>query len=365
MPGRRKPRLNGWRAQPISSTTPSLEYDPAADCVRIIDQTLLPGQLALVELRELADFCHAIQAMQVRGAPLIGVTAAYGLALCLPPDANRERLASLVAELADTRPTAVNLRWALDRVVASLNAVPAAQWQARALAEANAIAAEDIAACRAIGEQGLPLIQALGSDAGDRVNILTHCNAGRLATLAWGTATAPIYLAHQQGIPVHVWVSETRPRNQGASLTAWELGEAGVPYTLIADNAAGALFQAGKVDCVLVGSDRTAANGDVCNKIGTYMKAVLAQQHQVPFYAALPLSTIDLNCANGAGIPIEERDEQEVLSVANARLAAAGARAWNPAFDVTPAALVSALITEAGRAPASVEGIAGLFARGS
>ena len=304
--------------------------------------------------------------MQVRGAPLIGITGAYGLALALAEDSKAEALEHAIARLAATRPTAVNLGWALERVRKVLETVPAGQWPTVALAEAHAIAREDAAACRAIGEHGLELLTSIGLAPGRPLNILTHCNAGRLATVEWGTATAPIYLAHQRGLPVHVWVSETRPRNQGSSLTAWELGEAGIPYTIVADNAAGALMQAGRVDCVLVGSDRTAANGDVCNKIGTYPKAVLCREHGLPFYAALPLSTIDFDCAEGRGIPIEERAESEVLaldaggSAQTIPLSVPGARAWNPAFDVTPAGLVTAIITEAGIAPATVEGLAAL-----
>ena len=338
-------------------------------CVRIIDQTLLPWQFVLAELRRPEDFCHAISAMQVRGAPLIGITGAYGLALSIGSQPDLASLEAVATRLADTRPTAVNLRWALDRVMGALAGLPVSHWRAQALAEAEAIANEDIAACEAIGRNGLPLLESLAAGRTGPVNVLTHCNAGRLATLEWGTATSPVYLAHQQGVPVHVWVSETRPRNQGASLTAWELQEAGVPFTLVADNAAGALMQAGKVDCVLVGSDRTAANGDVCNKIGTYMKAALASRHGIPFYAALPLSTIDWGCPDGGAIPIEERAETEVLSVTAVTeqgesqqlpLSVSGARAWNPAFDVTPAGLVTAIITEAGAVAADAAGIASL-----
>lgn len=337
--------------------------------MRIIDQTRLPARLVLAELRTLSEFCDAIATMRVRGAPLIGVTAAYGLALSLRDDPTDETLQTARATLLATRPTAVNLRWALDRVRASLVDTAPDDWFERALAEAQAIAAEDIAACRAIGEQGLPLLASLAGATSGPVNILTHCNAGRLATLALGTATAPIYLAHKRGLPVHVWVSETRPRNQGASLTAWELQAAGVPYTVVADNASGALMQTRRVDCVLVGSDRTAANGDICNKIGTYMKAVLAREHGLPFYAAVPLSTIDWSCPDGSAIPIEERAGSEVLSIGTVDgegnavslpLSVAQAIAWNPAFDVTPARLVNAIITEAGTVPASQAGLAGL-----
>ena len=332
---------------------------PALKCVRIIDQTRLPLRLEQLELRDLQQFSHAIAAMQVRGAPLIGITAAYGLALALQQDPGLECLNRSVAALAATRPTAVNLQWALQRVAEVARAASEESRAERALLEAHTIAEEDIAACRAIAANGLPLIQALASQT-PCVNIMTHCNAGRLAALEYGTALAPIYLAHEQGLSVHVWVSETRPRNQGASLTAWELDQAGVPFTLIADNAAGALMQSGQVDCCLVGSDRTAANGDVCNKIGTYMKAVAAQQHKVPFYVALPVSTIDWNSPDGSHIPIEERDEAEVLQLSEQPLSVADARAWNPAFDVTPAALVSALITERGVVRPAPDAMAGL-----
>lgn len=347
----------------------SLEFDAAGGCVKIIDQTRLPGDLVLLELRELDAFCETICSMRVRGAPLIGVTAAYGLALSLGAEPTTETLKAARDRLAATRPTAVNLQWALTRVCECLGGHPPDRWQALALAEAARIAEEDIEACRRIGEHGLAVLQALAAENAGPVNVLTHCNAGRLATLEWGTATAPVYLAHARGIEVHVWVSETRPRNQGASLTAWELDEAGIPFTVIADNAAGALMQGGRVDCVMVGSDRTAANGDVCNKIGTYPKALLAHEHGVPFYALLPLSTIDWDCGDGSAIPIEERAPEEVLELQavaeegeprTVSLSVAGARAWNPAFDVTPARFVTGIITEQGKVPATAEGIASL-----
>ena len=353
--------MSNWRPPPIDTDVPSLAYDGNRACVRIIDQTRLPARLVLAELRTLSEFCDAIAAMRVRGAPLIGVTAAFGLALSLRDEPTDETLQTARARLSATRPTAVNLSWALDRVCASLVDTSPADWFERALAEAQAIAAEDVAACRAIGEHGVALLESLAQASAGPVNILTHCNAGRLATLAWGTATAPIYLAHQRGLPVHVWVSETRPRNQGASLTAWELQAAGVSYTVVADNASGALMQTRRVDCVLVGSDRTAANGDVCNKIGTYMKAVLAREHDLPFFAAVPLSTLDWNSPDGSAIPIATGDgEGDAISLP---LSVAEASAWNPAFDVTPARLVSAIITEAGTVPASLQGLAGLRRR--
>lgn len=323
-------------------------FDAGKGCVRIVDQTRLPDELVLEELRGLPEFCRAIADMQVRGAPLVGITAAYGLALALRQDPSAETLSMATAHLTATRPTAVNLSWALARVEQALVDQPPGEWAALALAEAAAIAEEEIEACRLIGEHGLALLESLST--GGTLNILTHCNAGRLATLEWGTALAPIYLAQQRDIAVHVWVSETRPRNQGAALTAWELSQAGVPCTVIVDSAAGPLLQSGQVDCCLVGSDRVAANGDVCNKVGTYLKAVLASRHGVPFYAAMPLSTIDWQCESGTQIPIEERETSEILDYP-------GVQAWNPAFDVTPAELVSAIITERGVVPATREGL--------
>jgi methylthioribose-1-phosphate isomerase len=333
----------------------------------VIDQTLLPNALEWLDLVSLEDFCRAIADMQVRGAPLIGITAAFGLALDIQRAPDLESLERSTQQLLATRPTAVNLQWALERVRRAAAAVPEGRRGSRAWAEAVAIAEADVAACRAIGEHGLALLRELPPvRRGDTLQVLTHCNAGFLATLEWGTALAPLYLAREQGIPVHVWVSETRPRNQGASLTAWELARAGIPHTVIADNAAGHLMQSGRVDCCIVGSDRTAANGDVCNKIGTYLKALSAQANGIPFYVALPLSTIDWDCPSGAAIPVEERDAEEVLSAtgrtgdgASGRiwLANAGSPAWNPAFDITPAALVSALITERGVSSADPEAL--------
>jgi methylthioribose-1-phosphate isomerase len=342
----------------------SLYYRPQSNCVEIIDQTLLPTRLVWVQLCSLDDFCHAIERMQVRGAPLIGVTAAFALALelCRNPDPGHCK--SVVEKLVLTRPTAVNLRWAVDRVAAAALEGETVDCGERALAEALRILDADISVCRSIGDHGLGILQGLiGSEAGARpLQIMTHCNAGWLAALEWGTALAPVYVAAQAGLSVHVWVSETRPRNQGAGLTCWELDQAGIPYTLIADNAAGHLLQRSEVDCVLVGSDRTAANGDVCNKIGTYLKALAARQAKIPFYVALPSSTVDWNCTSGAQIPIEERDCEEVLSVQGRDRAGDGSsvwlappttRAYNPAFDVTPADLVTGLITEFGCIPAT------------
>ena len=336
----------------------SLTYCAENNCVQIIDQTRLPSELSVIELQNLDDFCRAIADMQVRGAPLIGITAAYGLALELGRNPDLGSLLQASARLAATRPTAVNLAWALQRVERACRAVDEGDRFTTALAEAHAIAEEDVANCRAIGDQGLQLLRAV-SEAGDggAINILTHCNAGWLAALEWGTALAPIYRAHEEGIPLHVWVSETRPRNQGARLTAWELAQAGIAHTVVADGAVGYLMQTGRVDLCVVGSDRTAANGDVCNKIGTYPKALAAKAHGIPFYVALPLSTIDWACASGADIPIEERSAEELLScqgrdaageTVTVLVANAGSSGFNPAFDITPASLVSGLITECG-----------------
>ena len=345
----------------------SLRWNAERQVAEIIDQTLLPHGLHWCELQSLESYCHAISTMQVRGAPLIGITAAFGLAQALALNPSMEHLQRASAALLATRPTAVNLRWALEAVTVAVHELEPPKRAAAALAAAQLLRTQDIANCARIGEHGLSLLRAI-KPAGP-LNIMTHCNAGWLATVQWGTALAPIYKAHAAGIPVHVWVSETRPRNQGMHLTAWELQRAGVPCTLVADNSCGQLLRRGAVDCVLVGSDRTAANGDVCNKIGTYLKALAASANGVPFYAAVPESTIDWRCASGDDIPIEERTEREVLTVTgvDARgrrqelmLAGSGVRAHNPAFDITPAALVTALVTEYGSFEASVEGLARL-----
>jgi methylthioribose-1-phosphate isomerase len=345
----------------------SLRWDADTGAVEIIDQTLLPHTLQWVRLDTLPAYCRAISDMQVRGAPLIGITAAFGLAHALledPSDAGLERAS---ATLLATRPTAVNLRWALNEIKQEVQPLATGERAAAALRKAVALRGEDIANCASIGEHGLALLHELPR--GERLNIMTHCNAGGLATIQWGTALAPIYKAHEAGFPVHVWVSETRPRNQGMNLTAWELQRAGVPCTVVVDNSCGQLMRQGQVDCVIVGSDRTAANGDVCNKIGTYLKALAARDNDIPFYVALPESTIDWQCPDGAGIPIEERDQAEVLSmtgmdaageIREIRIAAQGTTAGNPAFDVTPARLVNALITEHGSFAASPEGLAQL-----
>ncbi len=341
--------------------------------VGIIDQTRLPHEFVTLRLTEADQAAHAIAAMQVRGAPLIGATAAYGLCLALGEDASDTALEQACARLLATRPTAVNLRWALAQMRSALIDLPPEQRVEQAYQRAAELCEEDIALCRAIGEQGLTLIRDLAATrpTGQPVNILTHCNAGWLATVDWGTATAPIYRAFDAGIPVHVWVDETRPRNQGAALTAFELGQHGVPHTVVVDNAGGHLMQHGLVDLCIVGSDRTTASGDVANKIGTYLKALAAHDNGIPFYVALPSSTIDWHIDNGLrDIPIEQRDPEEVTTVSGrdpagrvtrVSLAPSGSTAANPAFDVTPARLVSGLITERGIVPATREGLVRLF----
>lgn len=341
--------------------------------VVVIDQTRLPFRFETVALGSAEQAADAIRSMVVRGAPLIGATAAYGVALAMRADASDAALQAALALLGATRPTAVNLHWALERMRRVLLPLDPSQRVEVAYAEAARICDEDVALCRAIGEHGLPLIREIAArkPTGQPVNILTHCNAGWLATVDWGTALAPIYLAHDASIPVHVWVDETRPRNQGAALTAYELGSHGVPHTVIADNAGGHLMQHGQVDMVIVGTDRTTATGDVANKIGTYLKALAAHDNGVPFYVALPSPTIDWSIHNGlADIPIEERAAREVThlsgladdgEVRTVRVVAPGSGAANPAFDVTPARLVTGLITERGVCAASAESLAQLF----
>lgn len=339
--------------------------------VGIIDQTRLPHEIARVQLTSVAQAAHAIKSMQVRGAPLIGATAAYGLALALREDASDAALATAVNYLAEQRPTAINLRWALNRVQSAVGPLPPEDRAAGAFRLAADICDDDVESCRRIGEHGLSLVRQLAVRNPHRpINILTHCNAGWLACVDWGTATSPIYHAHDAGIAVHVFVDETRPRNQGASLTAFELMQHGVPHTLITDNAGGHLMQTGEVDMVIVGSDRVSANGDVANKIGTYLKALAAKDNDVPFYVALPHSTIDWSLDRGADIPIEERGGDEVLGVqgrlangtiATVTIAAPQTPARNPAFDVTPAHLVTAIITERGTCAASRSGLLGLY----
>jgi len=323
--------------------------------VGIFDQRRLPWAVERMALRTPGEAAEAIADMATRGAPLIGAVAAYGLALALRADASDRALAAAFALLAEARPTAVNLRWALERVRAAVAPLPPEERAAAAYAQAAAICDEDVAMNRAIGEAGLPLLGAIAErKGGGPVQVMTHCNAGWLATVDWGTATAPLYLAQDRGIDLHVWVDETRPRNQGA-LTAFELDAHGVPHSLVADNAGGLLMQRGEVDMVIVGTDRVTANGDVCNKIGTYLKALAARAHGIPFYVALPSSTYDPATPAGSHVPIEERSADEVRLVSGPdetgtlrSVAVTRSAARNPAFDITPAGLVTGYITEAG-----------------
>ncbi len=363
--------------------------------IAVIDQTQLPHTFTTRSLTSLDQAAEAITTMVVRGAPLIGVTGAYGLMLALQADPSDGALAAAFTQLLATRPTAVNLQWALERVRERVLPLAPAQRALAAQQEAGTIAEEDVLMCEAIGDHGLALFQELAARRpanrqNEPFNVLTHCNAGWLATVDWGTALAPIYKAHRAGLQVHVWVDETRPRNQGASLTAFELGREGVPHTVIVDNAGGHLMQHGQVDAVIVGSDRTTRSGDVCNKIGTYLKALAAHDNGVPFYVALPGSTIDWSISDGvAEIPIEARSEREVthiqglgspvagaalgesprgdasvVSLTQVQLTPTGSRGFNPAFDVTPARLVTALITERGVVSASEEGLKQLYGVG-
>jgi methylthioribose-1-phosphate isomerase len=346
--------------------------EPDGWSVRVIDQTLLPHRFGTLRLTTLEEVAHAISAMQVRGAPLIGATAAYGICLALRSEASDEALERAYALLLATRPTAINLKWALDEMVAVVRNRPREDRLAAAYARAAEICEDDIAINRAIGRHGAALIEAAArKKGGEPVNVLTHCNAGWLATVDWGTALSPIYTAHDAGVPLHVWVDETRPRNQGASLTAWELGHHGVPHTIIPDNTGGHLMQHGEVDLVIVGTDRVTAQGDVCNKIGTYLKALAAADNKVPFYVALPSPTIDFTVGDGvAEIPIEQRSGEEVSALtgrtADGRIETItivpeGSPVANYAFDVTPARLVTGLITERGLLPATREGLARAF----
>jgi methylthioribose-1-phosphate isomerase len=347
--------------------------EPDGWSVGVIDQTALPHRLSIVKLTSLAEVAHAIRAMVIRGAPLIGATAAYGMALALHADASDEALERAYATLLATRPTAINLKWALDEMMATVRNRPRAERTAAAYRRAAEISEEDIAINTALGRNGLPLIEAVAArkKPGEKINVLTHCNAGWLAAVDVGTATAPIYLAHDKGIPIHVFADETRPRNQGASLTAWELGKHGVPHTVIADNTGGHLMQHGMVDLVIVGTDRVTANGDVCNKIGTYLKALAARDNNVPFYVALPSPTIDFTVSDGvAEIPIEERSADEVTTmtgrtsdgrIESVRIVPDGSAVANYGFDVTPARLVTGLITERGVLEASRQALAAAF----
>jgi methylthioribose-1-phosphate isomerase len=341
--------------------------------VGIIDQTKFPHRFETVTLRTVDDAARAIREMEVRGAPLIGATAAYGVALAMLADTSDPGLRRAYDLLLATRPTAINLRWALDEMVKVLAPIPERDRVKAAYARAALLCDEDIAINRAIGEAGLEIIKgiAAGKPQGVPVNVLTHCNAGWLATVDWGTATAPIYMAHDAGLPMHVWVDETRPRNQGASLTAWELGRHGVPHTVIPDNTGGHLMQHGLVDLCIVGTDRTTASGDVCNKIGTYLKALAARDNGVPFYVALPSPTIDFKVHDGvAEIPIEQRAAAEVSEmtgltrdgrIETVSIIAPGSPVANYAFDVTPAKYVTGLITERGVIKANREAIAAAF----
>ena len=341
--------------------------------VDIIDQRWLPHDFRIVTLSTVEAVATAISDMWVRGAPLIGVTAAYGMAIAMLDDPSDDNLDATWDRLHETRPTAINLKWALDEMRKTLRPVAPEKRAEAAYARAAEIADEDVALNRAIGGHGLEIIKkiAAGKKPGEPVNILTHCNAGWLATVDYGTATAPVYLAMEAGIPVHVFVDETRPRNQGAQLTAWEMNGHGVPHDLIVDNAGGHLMQHGEIDMVIVGTDRTTASGDVCNKIGTYLKALAAKDNGVPFYVALPSPTIDWTVNDGVSeIPIEERSGDEVSfvqgenaegAIISVRISPKGTPARNPAFDVTPARLVTGLITERGIAEASAEGLARLF----
>ncbi len=349
--------------------TPTRTIRPHGNAVEIIDQTRLPHELVWRTLHNLDDACEAIRVMRVRGAPLIGATAAYGMALALAEDVTEAAVRTAGQTLIATRPTAVNLRWAVERVTARLLGAPESERARLAWTEAANICEEDVAQNHAIGLNGLELIGPVrrGQDA---VNILTHCNAGWLATVDRGPALAPIFAARAAGIPVHVWVDETRPRNQGASLTAWELAQAGIPHTVIADNAGGHLMRQGRVDLCIVGTDRVAANGDVANKIGTYLKALAAQDNGVPFWVAAPGPSIDFTLASGDLIPIEERSAEEVSHIAgrtedgrlvNVRLTPEASACANPAFDVTPARLISGLITERGLCAAETTAMAELY----
>jgi methylthioribose-1-phosphate isomerase len=353
--------------------TRSIWLEPDGATVGTIDQTLLPHRYATIRLTTLDDAARAISTMQLRGAPLIGAAAAYGLCLALRADASDEMLERACATLIKTRPTAINLKWALDEMVAAVRNRPRGERVATAYRRAAEICDEDVAINQAIGRHGLKLVEAIAAKKkpGEPVNVLTHCNAGWLATVDWGTATAPIYQAHDKGVPIHVWVDETRPRNQGASLTAWELGQHGVKHTVIPDNTGGHLMQHRQVDIAIVGTDRVTAQGDVCNKIGTYLKALAAKDNNVPFYVALPSPTIDFTVNDGVKeIPIEQRGAEEVTTmtgktadgrIESVRIVPDGSAVANYGFDVTPARLVTGLITERGVIAATRAGLAQAF----
>ncbi|MEZ5753770.1 MAG: S-methyl-5-thioribose-1-phosphate isomerase [Paracoccaceae bacterium] len=357
----------------INGTPYRTIWQDADGVVQVIDQRWLPHDLRIVPLRTRAEFATAIRDMWVRGAPLIGATAAWGMAVQMAADPSDASLAETWDILHETRPTAINLRWALDAMRSHLAPLPPAARAAAAAARAAEICDEDVEINRQIGLHGLAIIRDIAArKPGKPVNILTHCNAGWLATVDWGTATSPIYHADAEGIPVHVFVDETRPRNQGAQLTAWELNSHGIPHDLIVDNAGGHLMQHGEVDMVIVGTDRTTARGDVCNKIGTYLQALAARANGVPFYVALPSPTIDWRVHDGLReIPIEERSPAEVTmvqgrgpdgAITSVQISPDGTGARNPAFDVTPAELVTGLLTERGLCPATADGMAAMFA---
>jgi methylthioribose-1-phosphate isomerase len=338
--------------------------------VKIIDQTKLPHQFIIKDLKTVKDAINAIKVMEVRGAPLIGGTAAYGMALAVQENNDPDFIKKSSEELIQSRPTAINLKWAVDRMIKKLSGINSDQILDIALNEAKEICDEDEKFCANIGLNGLKIIEEIYNKKKDTVNILTHCNAGWLATINWGTATSPIYHAHKKGIPVHVWVDETRPRNQGANLTSYELNEENIPNTIIADNTGGILMQRGDVDMCIVGTDRTLSNGDVCNKIGTYLKALAAHDNNVPFYVALPSSTIDWELKDSKDIPIEERDSEELSHVEGVDenneikkilIYPKKSKVMNLAFDVTPAKYVTGLITEKGISEASSEGLKKLF----
>ena len=338
--------------------------------VKIIDQTKLPHQFTIKDLNSVKDAINAIKVMEVRGAPLIGGTAAYGIVLAIQESTEKEFINKSAEELIQSRPTAINLKWAVDRMMNKLSGINSDQILDIALKEAKEICDEDEKFCENIGINGLKIIEEIYNKKKETVNILTHCNAGWLATINWGTATSPIYHAHKKGIPVHVWVDETRPRNQGANLTSYELNEEEIPNTIIADNTGGILMQRGDVDMCIVGTDRTLSNGDVCNKIGTYLKALAAHDNNVPFYVALPSSTIDWDIKNAKEIPIEERNSEELSHVEGidenneikkVLIYPKKSKAMNLAFDVTPAKYVTGLITEKGISEASYQGLKELF----
>jgi methylthioribose-1-phosphate isomerase len=338
--------------------------------VKIIDQTKLPHQFLIKELNSIQDAINAIKNMEVRGAPLIGATAAYGLVLAIIEKNNLSYLKKSGEDLITSRPTAINLKWAVDRMMKKISGINSDEILNIALNEAKTIVEEDVSFCESIGLNGLKIIEKIAEKKKGIVNILTHCNAGWLATIDWGTATSPIYHAHKKGIRVHVWVDETRPRNQGANLTSYELNEEGIPNTIIADNTGGILMQRGQVDMCIVGTDRTLSNGDVCNKIGTYLKALAAKDNNIPFYVALPSSTIDWNIKDHKKIPIEERNSEELSHVEGldkdnklqkVLIYPQKSKSMNLAFDVTPAKYISGLITEKGVCEASEQGLKGLF----